>query len=95
MSHSKTIGYVRTPIVNYFELSTTQQENAREMRGDEAMGEMYVDCPLNPDEALPLSNFLRTKDGYWHGVYGQSYFSAYFIFIGRSNDEAIVSFRTW
>lgn len=43
-------------------------------------------------EVLPLDMFARTEHSkVWHGMYGTSYFSAYFIRLNRTGEEALVA----
>lgn len=95
MSHYKTLAYTRTPIMNYFELNDEQKREADEIYNEDAESQMYVDRPNNSDSAIALENFMVSKHSHWHGVYADTYFSAYLIFIGKRNDEAIVVLRTY
>lgn len=79
--------YQRSQILSFCDLNTTQQEIATGQLDEQAEETMYV---LWNDEPLPLSMFMRTDRGLFHGVYGQSAFSAYFIKLNRSNDAATV-----
>lgn len=79
--------YQRSEILSFFDLNTTQQEIATNQLDEQAEEAMYV---LWNNEPLPLSLFMRTGGGLFHGVYGLTAFSAYFIKLNRSNDAATV-----
>jgi hypothetical protein len=94
----KTSYYFRSEILSYFDLSTDEQAQMLNDSNDiqHAEERSYVKgvnskC-LNV-EILPLDMFMRTDAGLWHGVYGQTAFSAYFIRFNRSNDEALIAYR--
>jgi hypothetical protein len=47
------------------------------------------------EQALPLHMFMNQKVGPWDGVYGTSYFSAYFVKLSRCGTMAVVAERYW
>lgn len=92
----RTIAYVRSELMNYFELSEKQQQYADENYLN-PLDETYVLNPLENfrDEVLPLSDFIRLdyKSCIHHGYCPLSYFTAYFITLSNDNSQAIVSYR--
>jgi hypothetical protein len=87
--------YNRSEILSYFDLTNEQQEQALNDSNDEQHAEerSYVICN---GELLGLDNFMRLDNSnIWHGAYGQSYFSAYFIRLNRSNNEALIAYKYW
>jgi hypothetical protein len=93
-----TSKYLRSEIYNFFELPENEQvKKIKEMdflTHDELGHESFVLDPCDDGNYLPLSNFMRTdKSRFTHGVYGLSYFSAYFITISRCGTVATVAYK--
>jgi len=86
--------YNRSEIYNFYEISEANQSSLLESYDLEQLEtDSFV---LLMGEALPLSQFIRTKNNnFIHGIYELSYFSGYCITLNKSNDEAIVSYRYW
>ena len=92
--------YIRTTIKTFSELpKDLQYLIAKDWDGEQS--EMYesqfVRDPLDTKNYLPLNMFMRMEGSkLWSGVYGLSYFSAYFIKIdARGNDVCTVGYRHW
>lgn len=80
--------YQRSQILYFPELSEEQAIVAIDQLGEElAENSTYV---LWNNEPLPLCMFMRTDSGLFNGVYGQTAFSAYFIRINETNEQATV-----
>ena len=99
-AHVKTLRFFRSPIYSWSELSAEQQEWVRSIYTTLSVtdneNERYVLLKENDPEPLPLYMFLRLNNpGLWDGVYGTSYFTAYFIKINRTGEEALVCERCW
>ena len=93
----KTAKYVRSDIVSFFELPIPEQGKfVADSDQEHAEQDSYVLDPCDDTNAtyLPLSMFMRLENNrVKHGVYGQSYFSAYFITISRDGTQATVSYE--
>jgi len=70
--------YIRTSIIDFVELPTKSQLEFTEYHE----GDQFVQDPCDEDSYLPLDHFWRHTGKLWDGVYGTSYFSAYFIKYG-------------
>ena len=84
--------YFRSPVISWFDLST---ESQIKFDGDfeyEQKEGLFVFDDLR-NELFSLSDFLICEGKRYHGVFGQTYFSAYFITISRCGTEAIVSYQ--
>jgi hypothetical protein len=80
--------YQRSQILYFHELTAEQQERAISLLDNQqAEDSTYV---LWNNEVLPLYMFMRTDNGMFDGVYGQTAFSAYFIKINKTNECATV-----
>ena len=79
--------YQRSAILSYFDLNEEQQAIATDQLDEQAEETNYV---LWNNEPLPLSMFIRIDSKLYHGHYGLSAFSCYFIRINRTNEEATV-----
>ena len=87
--------YTRSQIFSAIELPKEKHAEMRHemdyLTDEEFEDQSFVDFF---GEFLPLSMFMRLDNSkVWHGVYGTSYFSGYFIRFNRSNDEALVAER--
>jgi hypothetical protein len=93
----KTAKYVRSDIVSFFELPISEQGKfVDDTDQEQAEQDSYVLDPCDDTNTtyLPLSMFMRLTDSrIKHGVYGQTYFSAYFITISRDGTQATVSYE--
>lgn len=89
MSQTLTRTYQRSQILSFYELNEVQQLTATDQLDERAQTDKYV---LFNDEPLPLSMFLRTKGGQFGGVYSIGTFSAYFIKINKTGEEATVCY---
>lgn len=90
-----TSSYLRSQILSYYDLTDKQKQDAHDYMNDLAEESSYVLCPTDPEGILPLSLFMKYDGGLWHGVMGLGYFSAYYIFLNRTAEEAVVSYRHW
>jgi len=90
--------FKKSPILNFYELTEEQRANLTTGEDQERINDIeennYVLCPLD-GEPLPLSMFIRNKEGRYNGFYGMSYFSAYGIILGRTGEDCIISYLTW
>lgn len=95
--------YSRSPILSFWDLPEDVQAemlNDNESAEDDA----YVSIipPKSGKEYLPMSNFTRTNfmstgvdNNFTHGVYRLGYSNCYTITLNRSNDEAVVAYKTF
>jgi hypothetical protein len=87
--------YNRSEILSFYELTAEQQEDILcSQEPEQAEQDRYVifKGESKSSAALPLSMFMRTdRSKIWDGIYGTSYFSAYFIKINRSGDGALIA----
>lgn len=84
--------YQRSQVLYFNELDTEQQKQAISLIDTPDDDETFV---LYNNEPLPLSMFIRIDKGLFHGCYGQSYFSAYFIRLNSTNECATVVYAHW
>ena len=76
--------------MNWYELSQEQQKEYPEA---DFCDSLFVFDDLR-NELFSLDQFIRTDiPSRFHGVYGQSYFSAYYIHISRCGSAAVVAYR--
>jgi hypothetical protein len=89
-----TAHYNRSDIVSFYELTIEQQEEALKTYDYEGIqDEQFVVCS---DVALPLSSFIRlTQNNVWHGAYGMTVWSAYFIKLDKNCSQAVVAYKYW
>lgn len=95
--------YNRSEIYSFFDLSDSQKENVlNDMTNEEAENDSFVILKGKKFEnILPLSMFMRINYGsnvnnkpiFWDGVYGTSYFSAYFIKLSKCGSCCVVAER--
>lgn len=86
----KTAYYFRSPILSFYDLDPDQQKEYPE---DDFCDCLFVFDDLRNDLLL-LDNFLRPdRPGRFHGIYAQSYFSAYFIYLSACNTAATVVYK--
>lgn len=86
----KTSYYFRSPILNWHELS---QEQQKEYSEDEFSESSFV-FDEERNDLISLDEFMRIdRPGRFHGVFGQSYFSAYYIRISKCGSAAVVAYR--
>lgn len=89
----------RSQIFDFCELTPEHQNNVLNtysFEESDAYGTSYVKHISKDGESdfLPLSMFIRTdKNNFTHGIFSLTYFSAYFITLNRSNDEAVISYK--
>jgi hypothetical protein len=93
-----TRNYNRSKVLNYFDLSDEQKEDAVNiycLTYEQAEGDLYVISKFKgKDEALPMSLFLRTYgNNFTHGVFSDSYFSGYCLTLSRCNTEAVIAYK--
>lgn len=81
--------YQRSEILSFHELDDKQQLIAIDLLDERAEHDRYV---LYKDEPLPISMFLLANNGLFGGVYSLSAFSAYFIKINKTGDQATVCY---
>jgi hypothetical protein len=91
-----TTNYNRSEVLSVYDLTDEQREEyfATYYSGEE--NEEFSDCVLFEQKdgkkiALPLSMFMRIDSKIWDGVYGTSYFSAYFIKLSKCGTMAVVA----
>ncbi len=90
--------FIRTAILNFSELPLEAQSK---LIADSCLEESdlhetsFVRSPIDENDYLPLSQFLRAESKLWSGYYGLSAFSAFFIKIDRSGQIATVGYRHW
>jgi hypothetical protein len=93
----KTAKYIRSEIISFFELPMAEQNRfVSDSNQEQAEQDSYVLDPCDESNMtyLPLSMFMRiTYNRIKHGVYGQTYFSAYFITISKDGSQAVVSYE--
>lgn len=83
----KTAKYNRSEILSYYDLTEAEQcENIDHEQSN------FVRCPID-GSPLSLDMFFRLDSKIWHGIYGQSYFSAYFIRLSKCGTAAVVAYR--
>ncbi len=94
--------YNRSEIISYFELTDKQKQDVLdcyyqdEKEAEEDRFVIFEGNNTKPEfhAALPLSQFIRTsKPNIWDGIFGTSYFSAYFIKISKCGSEALIAER--
>ena len=85
--------YFRSPVLSWHDLSTENQNKFDgEFEHEQKEGLFVFDDLRN--ELLSLDSFLTVpEEKRYHGVFPQTYFSAYFITLSRCGTEAIVSYR--
>ena len=85
----------RSPILSFADLTEEEQFEAicDTDSEEQAQERQYVYFNTKDGhEVLPLDMFARTEHSkVWHGMYGTSYFSAYFIRLNRTGEEALVA----
>lgn len=93
-----TTKYNRSEIVSFFDLTERQQSDVMDcyyQEMSEAENDSFVIYEASKPEynaVLPLSQFMRTnKPSIWDGIYGTSYFSAYFIKISKCGTSAVIA----
>ena len=79
--------YQRSQILSFYDLDAAQQAIATDQLDELAIDDQYV---LWNNKPLPLGMFMRTGNSFSCGVYSQTAFSAYFIYINRTGEEATV-----
>jgi len=90
--------YNRSEILNFWDLTEKQQQDVLDcyyQDQSDAENDSFVIFESKNKEynaALPLSQFMRI-DGksIWNGVFGTSYFSAYFIKLSRCGTAAVIA----
>ena len=88
--------YIRTYPLNFNELNEAQKKNAIDQLGEDVRETDWLIDPIYENEVLPLCNFVRLENSkLWHGFYGMSYFSGYFIRFDNSNYSCTVGYRHW
>jgi hypothetical protein len=91
----KTLTFNRSEILSFFDLEDYQRKQVLSNyydSEDSASEDSFVIFGVD-HEPLPLSMFMRCDSGLWDGVYSTSYFSAYFIKLNRSCDQALIAER--
>ena len=88
----------RSEVVNFYELTEKQQQDVLDcyfQDQSEAEQTRFVIFEAgNPEynAALPLNMFMRTnKPNIWDGIFGTSYFSAYFVKLSKCGTMAVVA----
>jgi hypothetical protein len=85
--------YFRSPVLSWSDLSVEDQNEFSDQFTEEEKEEgLFVFDDLR-NELFSLGDFLIIPKGKrYHGVFGQTYFSAYFVTLSRCSTEAIVSY---
>ncbi len=78
--------YQRSQILSYYELNEAQQAIATNELEEQAQDTDYV---LWNDEPLPMSMFMVSSNNKY-GIYSLSAFSAYFVYVSNTNEQATV-----
>ena len=93
-----TTKYNRSEVLNFFDLTEAQREDVIScyyQDEKEAENDSFVIFEAKKPEynaALPLSQFMRINGkSIWDGVFGTSYFSAYFIKVSKCGTMAVVA----
>jgi len=85
--------YFRSPVLSWHDLSTENQNKFDDEFEHEQKQGLFVFDDLR-NELFSLDSFLTVQgEKRYNGVFGQTYFSAYFITFSRCGTEAIVSYR--
>jgi len=101
MVHSK---FNRSEVVTFFDLTERQKNDVLDCYyndREDAENDSFVIFEAKNKEysaALPLSQFMRVENGkstLWDGVFGTSYFSAYFIKLSKCGSMAVVAEKYW
>jgi hypothetical protein len=92
--------YNRSEIYNFCELPEAEQNEILKDNTPEEAEEMSFVKYCHPEhkpQYLPLNMFIRPdgRNNFTHGIYGQTYFSAYFITLNKSNDEAVIAYKSF
>lgn len=92
--------YNRSEVLNFYGLTEKQQNdvlNCYYTEKQDAENDSFVIFESKYaayNAALPLSQFMRiNKPNIWDGVFGTSYFSAYFIKLSKCGSMAVVAER--
>ena len=92
-----TVKYNRSEILNFFDLTEKQREDVVScyyQDESEAENDTFVIFEAKKPEynaAIPLSQFMRLdRPSIFDGVFGTSYFSAYFIKLSKCGTMAVV-----
>lgn len=93
-----TRNYNRSCLYSFEELTNDQQNQVLSnyfSDMSEAMEDQFVISELeNREEVIPLSMFIKTNgNNFSHGIFSDSYFSAYFITLNRFCDEAVIAYK--
>ena len=90
----KTLTFNRSDILSFYDLEDYQREEVLSSYYDneeEASEDSFVIFGVD-HIPLPLSMFMRCDNSIiWNGVYGTSYFSAYFIKFNRDCSQALIA----
>jgi len=93
-----TTKYNRSEVLNFFDLTEAQREDVIScyyQDEKEAKNDSFVIFEAKKPEynaALPLSQFMRINGkSIWDGVFGTSYFSAYFIKLSKCGTMALIA----
>ena len=88
--------YIRTTVKDFCELPENIQDDLlKDNELSDLTSDRYVKNPCDEKEFLSLNMFVRTDSNLWDGVYGTSYFSAYFIKFDRDRETCTVGYRHW
>ena len=82
----KTQSYKRGSVIHYTELPTSEQKFWEEHEDS-----CFVPEPNTENGYLPLDMFMRTNGKIWHGVYGMTYFSGFYVCLSSCGTEAVVA----
>ena len=89
----KTLTFNRSDILSFYDLEDYQREEVLSNyyeNEEEASEDSFVIFGVD-HIPLPLSMFMRCNSSIWNGVYGTSYFSAYFIKLNRDCSQALIA----
>jgi len=90
--------YNRSEVVNFYDLTEKQQQDVLDcyyQDQSDAENDSFVIFESKNKEynaALPLSQFMRINGkSIWDGIFGTSYFSAYFIKLSKCGSAAVIA----
>ena len=86
----KTARYNRSEVISFAEVPE-QYAKEYDLNDDDLF--VVFENEDGSFEYLPLSSFTRCESPIWNGIFGMTAFSAYYVKLNRSCDEALVAYR--